>query len=394
MKFNKSNIETDSSFLHMVKMPNFSGVPLVGLGSQRLRPEGSRQAVDVHQSYFAPCYGYSRCTPCAYIPRHGCCYYRALPTQLHPMQQNNSFHALRRCYACNQLGHIAKFCNITRPDQCRNAPFVQPSGFNKSAKRLQRDRDRMGAFNAHKALMANLPFAEVPDDELIKLVPKPAMNQQNKVLRRIMAIDPNYDDCPKPREGIWSFFGKNEKLKLKNSALERKSELLEKQNTEFCNQIADLKTKLLKTEIERNELKEDVQYAETENAQLKDKISNLQQEIDTFADTVQSLKQKCAGSDCEKNAEILELRQDLCKANKLLSDERENFQKFKADSHDETGNIIKGHMIKRISVYDFIIRNCKWLSKRKLNTITHGYYYDQEGIKNKLFLRDVDWNNV
>ena len=169
---------------------------------------------------------------------------------------------------------------------------------------------------------------------------------------------------------------------------------MEKQNTEFCNEIADLKTKLLKTEIERNELKEDVQYAETENAQLKDKISNLQQEIDTFTDTVQSLKQKCAGSDCEKNAEILELRQDLCKANKLLSDERESFQKFKADSHDETVNIVRAHMIEKISVYDFIIRNCKWLSKRKLNTLTHGYYYDREGIKDIPFLRDVDWNNV
>ena len=190
------------------------------------------------------------------------------------------------------------------------------------------------------------------------------------------------------------FLEKIEKLKLKNSALERKRELLEKQNTEFCNEIADLKTKLLKTEIERNELKEDVQYAETENSQLKDKISNLQQEIDTFTDTVQSLKQKCAGLEYERNAEVLELRQDLSKANKLLSDERENFQKFKADSHDEAGNIIKSHMIKRISAYDFIIRNCKWLSKRKLNTITHGYYYDQEGIKNIHFLRDVDWNNV
>ena len=110
---------------------------------------------------------------------------------------------------------------------------MHPSSSQADIINQKNDRDRMGAYNAHKALMANLPFAEVPDDEFIKLVPKPPMNQQNKVLRRIMAINPNYDDCPKPREGIWSFVGTIEKMKLKNSALERNANFWKNKTPNF-----------------------------------------------------------------------------------------------------------------------------------------------------------------
>ena len=115
---------TVSGFPHMVKMQNFSGVPLVGLGSQQVRSEGSRQDVDVH---LAPCYGYSTCTPCARTSGHKYCCSRALQYLLHPIQQN-SLHANRRCYACNRLGHIARFCPSPRRAGCRHVPFDQPSG--------------------------------------------------------------------------------------------------------------------------------------------------------------------------------------------------------------------------------------------------------------------------
>ena len=56
-------------------MQNFPGVPLVGMGSQRLRLEGVRRCHDDNSHCLAPHYGYTNCTPRTtnYAPRTSNC---------------------------------------------------------------------------------------------------------------------------------------------------------------------------------------------------------------------------------------------------------------------------------------------------------------------------------
>ena len=80
--------------------------------------------------------------------------------------------------------NIVKFCLIKK-HQCRqDAPSDQPSGMkHKSEKRRQRDCERMGAYNAHKVLMAHLPFANVTNDPLQKLMPRSSCGSTTEKLQ-------------------------------------------------------------------------------------------------------------------------------------------------------------------------------------------------------------------
>ena len=95
--------------------------PRVGMDNQRFTPGGGRRDDDVIRGYAPlgcvvrqPTQGYTAqrysCSCCDYG------YYcnPALRTQMHPLQVNGIFQTVRRCYACKQRGHIAKFCPSVR----------------------------------------------------------------------------------------------------------------------------------------------------------------------------------------------------------------------------------------------------------------------------------------
>ena len=181
----------------------------------------------------------------------------------------------RRCYVCNQIGHIARFCPTKSRRSRQWTPSDQPSGY-KSTKRLQRDRDRMGAFNAHKALMANLPFADVNNDELVDFFPKLVYEYQFKVFQaeEDMEFDKLIDKNDELESHINELAAKYNKQsdevkhllevngdhtsKMQN--LRQRFETVKKENTKHRNEIDDLKAKLLQSDKELNEHKKSAEH--------------------------------------------------------------------------------------------------------------------------------------
>ena len=215
---------------------------------------------------------------------------------------NGYMNAPRRCYVCQSPFHLAKRCMY----KCKYAPrrvWQQ----RKNETRIARDRARMTAYNRHKALMSELPFATVHNDELPTLMPRPKQQftDARTAIPNIASFFNDGDDCPKPKDYMFSLMNTVERERCEKKQLSNEIQSLKEQIVTLTQDKSELKTNLLRTEIERDEVKQKLEH---ENRQISTQLSQTQGECNDLKAELIITKKQCdeLESDLKSNKALIE----------------------------------------------------------------------------------------
>ena len=204
-----------------------------------------------------------------------------------PMFQPN-LNRPRGCFNCNSPFHLAKWCHF------KKNRTVKPT---KSAIKKTKNNARLAAFNKHKSIVSELPFAHVKNNELPNLMPKPTSNM---VHPRIMTMVP-FELAEAQANS--KFLAEIEHLKMENHNLQvvddRWRNLLDRE-TEHSHKIA---SRLNKADTKYGQLNNKFKRLENKCEDLVAENDILEQELSKMKNLVQQSQQPDIETELPRQAE-------------------------------------------------------------------------------------------